>query len=277
MRLVFAAFAALCLVSGLAPARAQSENTDADMVVARVGDQEVRMSEIMSQVMGAQHDHAGGFDEAYEAALNQRIDQLLVTQAAIDAGLGDTPMHAHRMRLMEQRLLAETFVQREVARRVDDAAVAARYQAMGREAAANEEIHARHMLVETEAEAAALKQQIDDGADFVTLAKSLPFSGSEDGGDLGYFTKGDMVDEIADVAYALATGAVSGPVKSAFGWHVIMVEDRRAIALPPFDEMRQKLRQDMSREFVEALIGELRATTTVTRFGRDGEVLAPDE
>ena len=65
MPLVFAALAALCLVSGFAPARAQSELTDADAVVARVGDQEVRMSDIISQVMGAQHDHAGGFDEAY--------------------------------------------------------------------------------------------------------------------------------------------------------------------------------------------------------------------
>ncbi len=275
MRILFVALAALCLVPGLAPARAQSENSDSDVVVARVADQEVRMSEIMSQIMDAQHDHAGAFDEAYETALKQRIEHLLITQAAIDAGLRDDPMHAHRMRLVEQRLLAELYVQREIARRVDDAAMNARYEAMKSEAAATEEIHARHMLVETEAEAAALKQRIDDGADFVTLAKSLPFSGSEDGGDLGYFSKGDMVDEIADVAHALPTGAVSEPVKSAFGWHVIMVEDRRATAVPPFEEIRQKLRQEMSRETVQALIGELRETTAVTRFGRDGEALAP--
>ena len=89
-------------------------------------------------------------------------------------------------------------------------------------------MRARHILVETEDEAKAVLAELKKGADFAELAKSKSKDpGSADGGDLGYFTKDQMVPEFSEVAFKLDKGALSDPVKSQFGWHIIKVEDKR--------------------------------------------------
>ena len=90
------------------------------------------------------------------------------------------------------------------------------------------EVRARHILVETEDEAKAVLAELKKGADFAELAKAKSKDpGSADGGDLGYFTKDQMVPEFSEVAFKLDKGQLSEPVKSQFGWHVIKVEDKR--------------------------------------------------
>src|ERR1700739_5083039 len=96
-----------------------------------------------------------------------------------------------------------------------------------------EEVHARHILVEGEDEAKAIIEQLKGGADFAKLAKEKSKDpGAAEGGDLGYFTKDQMVPEFAEVAFKLDKGQVSEPVKTQFGWHIIKVEARRS-APPP--------------------------------------------
>ena len=91
-----------------------------------------------------------------------------------------------------------------------------------------EEVHARHILVETEDEAKAIAEQIKGGADFAKLAKEKSKDpGAAQGGDLGYFGKEQMVPEFAEVAFKMYPGQVSNPVKTQFGWHIIKVEDKR--------------------------------------------------
>lgn len=94
-------------------------------------------------------------------------------------------------------------------------------------------IHARHILVKTENEAKALVEKLKSGADFVELAKknSIGPSGPQ-GGDLGFFGRGQMVPEFEEAAFALAPGQVSDPVKTQFGWHVILVEEAKTSSLP---------------------------------------------
>jgi peptidyl-prolyl cis-trans isomerase C len=108
-----------------------------------------------------------------------------------------------------------------------------------------EEISARHILVETEEEAKALITELDAGKDFAELAKEKstgPSAGQ--GGDLGFFTKGRMVPEFEAAAFEITPGEYGKePVKTQFGWHVIKVEERRETAPPAFEEVADQVRQ----------------------------------
>ena len=90
------------------------------------------------------------------------------------------------------------------------------------------EIHARHILVPTEAEAQAALKRVKAGEDFAKVAKEVSKDPGSEGGDLGWFTKDRMVPEFADAAFKLEPGQISEPVKSPFGWHIIQVEEKRA-------------------------------------------------
>ena len=105
-----------------------------------------------------------------------------------------------------------------------------------------EEVHARHILVPTEDEAKAILAQLKGGADFATLAKEKSKDpGAADGGDLGYFTKEQMVPEFAEVAFKLDKGQLSDPVKTQFGWHIIKVEDKRIKPTPTFEQVKAQI------------------------------------
>lgn len=89
-------------------------------------------------------------------------------------------------------------------------------------------VKASHILVDTKAQADLIKSKIDNGESFETLAKKYSKCPSgQDGGDLGYFERGQMVKEFEDVAFNLPVGKVSDPVKTQFGWHLIKVYDKR--------------------------------------------------
>src|SRR2546430_8569212 len=110
------------------------------------------------------------------------------------------------------------------------------------------EVRARHILVETEDEAKAVVAELKKGADFAELAKAKSKDpGSADGGDLGYFTKDQMVPEFSEVAFKLEKGQLSDPVKSQFGWHVIKVEDKRERQPPEYDKVKDQLENFLVR------------------------------
>src|SRR5580693_2655945 len=102
------------------------------------------------------------------------------------------------------------------------------YDEAAKQIEGEQEVHARHILVETEDEAKAIEAELKKGADFAELAKKKSKDpGAADGGDLGFSTKDQMVPEFSTVAFALEPGKISDPVKSQFGWHVIKVEEKR--------------------------------------------------
>ena len=113
------------------------------------------------------------------------------------------------------------------------------YEEAVKQITGEQEVHARHILVETEDEAKAVKAELDKGADFAELAKKKSKDpGSADGGDLGYFTKEQMVPEFSAVAFTLEQGKISDPVKSQFGWHIIKVEEKRNRKAPDFEQVK---------------------------------------
>jgi peptidyl-prolyl cis-trans isomerase C len=130
-----------------------------------------------------------------------------------------------------------------------------------------QEVHARHILVATEDEAKDIEAQLKKGADFATLAKEKSKDpGAADGGDLGYFTKDQMVPEFAEAAFKLDKGQISDPVKTQFGWHIIEVEDKRIKPTPTFDEVKSQLETYVEHRAQADLVQKLRSAANIERL-----------
>ena len=135
-----------------------------------------------------------------------------------------------------------------------------------------EEVHARHILVESEDEAKALQEQLKNGADFAALAKEKSKDpGAAEGGDLGYFTKDQMVPDFADVAFKMYPGQVSNPVKTQFGWHLIKLEDKRTKQPPEFDKVKDQIEAFLTRKAQTEFIAKLRQAAKVERLDKPAE------
>ena len=134
-------------------------------------------------------------------------------------------------------------------------------------------MHARHILVGDEATAKKIIAELKKGGDFAALSKqySKDPSAAQQGGDLGFFKKTDMVPEFADAAFALKDKDVTPtPVKTQFGWHVIQTLEHRSAQPPSYDQLHDELRQQMVQAAVQKEVAEARAAVTVEQFNMDG-------
>ena len=145
-----------------------------------------------------------------------------------------------------------------------DAAYAEAAKQMGEE----QEVRARHILVETEDQAKAILADLKKGGDFAAIAKekSKDTGAAAQGGDLGYFTKDQMVPEFAEVAFKLDKGKLSDPVKSQFGWHIILVEDKRQKPVPEFDKVKDQIESYVQRKAQADLVTKLRAEAKIEKM-----------
>lgn len=113
-----------------------------------------------------------------------------------------------------------------------------------------EQVKARHILVENEKTAKEIKQKLDNGENFEELAKkySTDTETKEKGGDLGFFSKGEMVKEFEEVAFSLKVGEISNPVKTKYGYHIIKVEDRKEAKEANYEESKEEIREKLFEE-----------------------------
>lgn len=194
------------------------------------------------------------------------IDQKLMMAAAKGRGLEKDPQVQEQLQRLEDELVRQAYLRDEISDRVNDARIREAYDKAMETYVQDEEIWARHILVETLEEGEAILRDLSDGATFEDLARERSTGPSgPNGGDLGYFTRGMMVPPFSEAAYALQPGEVSSaPVKTDFGWHVIKVEDRRMKPPPTFEEMRVELRNALSDEAVDAILTELRGRATIS-------------
>ncbi|MHA1565551.1 MAG: peptidylprolyl isomerase [Alphaproteobacteria bacterium] len=214
----------------------------------------------------------------FPALLEQIISQRVVLDQGIGQGLGSDEEVERRVAAARDSIIQDVYVTRFLDTAVPEEAVRANYDETIGALPAEEEVHARHILLETEEAAKSVIEEVAAGGDFATLAQehSTGPSGPQ-GGDLGYFTKERMVPPFAEAAFALEAGAhTSEPVKTDFGWHVIKVEDRRPVARPTFESMREEIEVTMRQDAVEAHIEELRADVQIVRFNPDGAPADPE-
>lgn len=257
---------------------AQPPVTGEDPILARVEGEPVRLSDVLATAQDVLPAEMRGMPgpmllqmlppEIARQLVDRTITERVLTAAARSAGLDKDAEIQRRIRRAADQELQQAFLTREVNAAVTDAALRARYDQESGRRQGEEEVHARHILVPTEAEAKAALAEVTGGADFAEVAKRLSKDpGGRDGGDLGFFKRADMVPEFAEAAFALRNGQVSpAPVRSPFGWHVIKVEERRSAPVASFEESRQQLRQKMLEEQVEVVVTRIRTAAKVERL-----------
>lgn len=269
--------AALALLLTVFPvdARAQAESANAkgDPVVAVVNGTEIHRSELIQAQQGLPPQYRSSpLEMIFPALVERLIDARLVTLEARKGNLQDDEDVRKRMAWLEDQVIQEAYLRRYVAGVATEGLLRQRYDEFLKLNPPREEVHARHILLETEADAKAVVEEIRGGADFVQLAteKSTGPSAGQ-GGDLGYFARGDMVAEFSEAAFSLEPGATTEePVQTQFGWHVIKVEDRRLQDPPTFEETRESLMAEISQEAVGDLVEKLRVGAAIVRFNLDG-------
>jgi len=247
-----------------------------DTVVARVDGTELRLSDVeAAQKNLPPQAQKLPLEQIYPMLLDRLVDGMLIAEAGRKEHLDRDPELQDRLKHYEDRLIQEAYINRAIKDAETEDALKARYQTFLKEKPAREEVHARHILVPTEAEAKSVIAELEKGADFAALAKKYSKDpGAESGGDLGYFGHDDMVKEFADAAFALSPGQYTKtPVKTEFGWHVIKVEDRRAGKPPSFEEAREQLSREIAHEIIDGKLHDLRDAAKIEEFGLDGKPL----
>ncbi|WP_416797109.1 peptidylprolyl isomerase [Ciceribacter azotifigens] len=237
-----------------------------DALVAKVGNLEIRQSELDIALANLDPQLSQLPDEQKKvAALSSAIDVKLLAGNATAEGLKDDPAYQQRMQFIAERELHNLYFKKHVVDAVTDDEVKARYEKEIAALPKQEEVRARHILVKTEDEAKAVIAELDKGKDFVELAKEKSTDPNKsEGGDLGYFTKGRMVPEFEQAAFAMEKGTYSKtPVKTQFGFHVIKVEDKRDAPPPAYDDVSQQVRQLVMRDKYLELIAKAKAEQKV--------------
>ena len=217
----------------------------------------------------------------FDQLLDQAITERVIGQAGRGENLQDDPDVQSRVAFMEERFIRTAWIENhlgQAADNVDAAALEARYAAFLEDFEAEQEVSARHILLEDRAAAEEIIVELDGGADFASLAGEHSIGPSASGGgDLGWFVQGDMVPDFATAAFAMEAGEYTAePVETRFGWHVILVEGRRDRAAPTIDDLRPGFLEDLAREAVSGEIGVLHEAATIERFNQDGTP-RPDE
>ena len=203
------------------------------------------------------------------------IDGRLLAQAALEAGMMDDPTVKRRLAYVTNDVLQQTYLDQLLAEEITEQRIRETYEATIPTQPGEEEISARHILLEDEGAARAVIGELDAGGDFAALAKTHSTGPSgAGGGDLGYFTRQQMVAAFAEAAFALNPGEYTkDPIKTQFGWHVIKVEDRRVTPPPTFEESQAEIGQQLAQEFVRDLMANLRDTAEISRFDLQGNPL----
>ncbi len=202
---------------------------------------------------------------------------IVLAQAAEQQKLGDAPDVKRQLAFDRYKVLMEALLQRAGQAAVTDQALHQAYDEAIKQMTPQQEVRARHILVTTEAEAKEIEAELKKGADFAALAKakSKDPSAAANGGELGWFTKDQMVPEVADVAFRLDKGQISDPVHTQFGWHIIMVEDKRIKPIPTFDQVKPQLESYLARRAQERLVEAIRKSAKIDRLDKPAPAAPP--
>ena len=273
---LLAAGLALLIVS-TAPLYAQ----DKDPLVAKVNGVEVHQSDL-----AVAEEEAGQIPpmspEAKQDYLVQFVaDMILVSKAAEDKKFSDTPEFKRKVDFARKKLLMEGLLQSIGKDALTDEAMHKVYDEAVKQIGDEKEVHARHILFraaagdekaskEAEEKIKAVIARLKKGEDFAKVAGEVTEdpSGKANGGDLGYFSKDQMVPEFSEAAFKLENGQISDPVKTQFGWHVIKVEDKRVKSAPKFEEVKPQIENFVVRKAQAELVTKLRAEAKIERMDK---------
>jgi peptidyl-prolyl cis-trans isomerase C len=272
----------LALAQTAAPAAPPAATTqapaDPSKVVARVdgiditeGDLSVAAEDPSLQIPGIPD------AQKRDLLIGYLVDLRLGARAAETAKVGESADFQRKLAYARNKALLDEYLDTEVKRAITPEAARKLYDETVKGLTPEPEVRARHILVESEAEAKAATERVKTGEDFAKVAGELSKDpGSKtDGGDLGFFEKDRMVEQFADAAFKMEPGQISEPVKTQFGWHVIKVEEKRTKPVPAFEEMKDQINTYLGRKAQQDLIVGLRQKAKVERLDADGKLVEP--
>mgnify|MGYP001168849316 CR=1 FL=1 len=263
---VLGAFALAAFLVAPAVVKAQ----DTDPVIARINGVDIHQSDLAL----AEDEVGAGMPQMAPAQKREYLityltDVVILSQTADKQKIGDRADVKHRIAFERNKVLMETLLQDAGKAALSDDALHKVYDDAIKQMPPQEEVHARHILVPTEDQAKEIEAELKKGADFATLAKEKSKDpGAADGGDLGYFTKDQMVPEFSEAAFKLEKGQISDPVHTQFGWHIIKVEDKRTKPTPTFDEVRSQIENFVAHKAQAELVENLRKSATIERLDK---------
>ncbi len=263
--LIYAAMATFLLAgSSLAQTKGDAGPKE-DKVVAIVNGHEIKVSEVEM----AAEDILGQLPDVppqlrYPYIVEYLVERHLLAQAAVKDGVAESEEYKRRLALYQAKALRDAYYAEKIKPTVTEEQIKTAYDTESAKVAQTERVRARHILVRTEAEAKEIIEKLNAGEKFADVAKKYSLDGSKEyGGDLGYFTAAEMVPEFSKAAFALKVGEVSPPVKTDFGWHVILLEDRKMGGAQPYDQVRVAIGNVLLRKKTQETIIALRKAAKI--------------
>ncbi|ORE96982.1 peptidylprolyl isomerase [Aurantimonas sp. 22II-16-19i] len=247
-----------------------------DAVVATVNGQPIMRSEVLEVISGLPPQYQQVPIEVLIPEMAQQIAAVrLVAEKAYEAGLQSDPEVQARIKEEERRVVGDVWLQRELDRRMSDQAFQEAFADYLANNPPQEQVKARHILVESEDKARELIEQLTNGAEFEDLANANTTdpSGKQVGGDLGWFAQGQMVPAFDEAAFELDAGEFTiEPVKTPFGWHVILVEERRIPPQPTLQEIKPQLHEQLVQTLVPQIMAEVKQGADIQMMDVKGEM-----
>lgn len=257
--------------AGNAPA-----NPDANPVIASVDGYPIYLQDLNVAMQTLPEAlRAMPFETLYPVLVDRLVDHQALVIMAKRAGLEDTPRIKLEIKRANERILEAAYLDLESRPKVTDQAVRDAYQRQFANRPATEEVRARHILVSTEAEARKIIEELRQGADFATVARTVSKDpDGKNGGDLGFFRREQVWPAFGDLAFSLPPGQIANtPIRNEFGWHVVKVEEKRQVASPGFSDIEAALRQELLAQAVRQTIDQARSSVIIRRFNLDGSEL----
>jgi peptidyl-prolyl cis-trans isomerase C len=235
-----------------------------DAVVARVNGHEIKQSDLdfAATEIGPRLATIRP-DDRRRILLQFVIENELMAGAGEKEKLDQTDTFPARVKYHTRRALRDAFYDSGIAGAVTDADAKQIYDEKISKMKPEQEVHARHILVETKEEAEEVIKRLKNGEDFAKVADEKSKDTNAKGGDLGFFTRGQMLKPFEDAAFALEPGQISEPVQTQFGWHVIKVEEKRDQPLPSYDEVKEAIMAQLIQQKAQQVVTNLRDSATI--------------
>ncbi len=262
---------ALALIGAL-PAVLPAPATAEDKVVATINGKPITDADLAvadSEIGGDMGSMPA--DQKRMSLVEFLIDNQLFAEAAEESKLDQGPAFESRLAYLKRRALRELYFDKIIKGAVSDADARKLYDEQVQKLKPEEEAQASHILVATEAEAKDLREKLKNGGDFAALAKEHSKDpGSKDtGGDLGFFTRGQMVPQFEEAVFSMNKGDVSDPVQTQFGWHLIKLVDKRTKAPPAFEVVKDRILQSMLLQKASTTAVDLRSKAKIEYVDAD--------
>lgn len=248
------------------PPAAEATAPSPDAVVATVGDETITEADLAF----AAEDLAQELNNIPPAERRAflatvLIDMKVMAKAAREQQMDQSEIFKRRITYLEDRALRRAYFAEKISTSVTPEAIQAAYDGMVKGFKPEDQVRARHILVNTEDEAKAIKAELDAGSVFEDLAKAKSIDpGAANGGDLGFFQRGQMVPPFEQAAFSLEVGKISDPVQSQFGWHLIKVEEKRQSAPPTIEQATPQLQQQLLFKNFDDVLAQLKSAVTIT-------------